>query len=54
MVNSEGRRLKTLEAESARLKKMLAERMMDAATLQEMLGKNFLGPVRGGIPWTGL
>ncbi|EKE71829.1 hypothetical protein B30_08673 [Celeribacter baekdonensis B30] len=38
---SDARRLKALEAENAKLKKMLAEQMMDVATLQEMLGKNF-------------
>jgi putative transposase len=38
---SEARRLKALEEENARLKKLLAESMMDVATLREMLGKNF-------------
>ena len=38
---SDARRLKTLECENAKLKKMLAEQMMDVATLKEMLGKNF-------------
>ncbi|KZY35977.1 transposase [Roseovarius sp. HI0049] len=38
---SDARRLKTLESENAKLKKMLAEQMMDVATLKEMLGKNF-------------
>ncbi len=38
---SEVRRLKSLEAENARLKKLLAEQMLDVATLKEMLGKNF-------------
>lgn len=38
---SEARRLKALEAENAKLKKMLAEQMLDVATLKEMLGKNF-------------
>ena len=38
---SGARRLKTLESENAKLKKMLAEQMMDVATLKEMLGKNF-------------
>jgi len=38
---SEARRLKALEAENARLKKLLAESMMDVSTLREMLGKNF-------------
>lgn len=38
---ADARRLKALEAENARLKKMLAEQMLDVATLKEMLGKNF-------------
>jgi putative transposase len=38
---SDARRLKTLESENAKLKKMLAEQMMDVATLKEMLGKSF-------------
>jgi putative transposase len=38
---SDARRLKALEAENAKLKKMLAEQMLDVATLKEMLGKNF-------------
>ena len=38
---SEAKRLKTLETENAKLKKMLAEQMLDVATLKEMLGKNF-------------
>lgn len=38
---SDARRLKLLEAENAKLKKMLAEQMLDVATLKEMLGKNF-------------
>ena len=38
---SEAKRLKTLEEENAKLKKLLAESMMDVSTLREMLGKNF-------------
>ena len=34
-------RLKALEDENARLKKLLEESMMDVSTLREMLGKNF-------------
>ena len=34
-------RLKALEDENRRLKKLLAETALDAATLKEMLGKNF-------------
>jgi putative transposase len=35
------RLLKSLEDENRRLKKLLAESMLDASTLKEMLGKNF-------------
>lgn len=38
---SEAKRLKALEEENAKLKKLLAESMMDVSTLREMLGKNF-------------
>ena len=38
---SDARRLKALEDEKRRLKKLLAETMLDASTLKEMLGKNF-------------
>ena len=35
------RRLKALEDENGKLKKLLAESMMDVSTLREMLAKNF-------------
>ena len=38
---SDAKRLRTLEAENAKLKKLLAESMMDAAALKELLAKNF-------------
>ena len=38
---SDAKRLKAMEAENAKLKKMLAEQMLDNATLKEMLSKNF-------------
>jgi putative transposase len=38
---SDARRLKGLEDENRKLKKLLAESMLDVATLKEMLGKNF-------------
>ena len=38
---SEAKRLKSLEEENRRLKKLLAESMLDVSTLREMLGKNF-------------
>ena len=34
-------KLKALEEENRKLKKLLAETALDAATLKEMLGKNF-------------
>ncbi len=38
---SEAKRLRTLEDENKKLKKLLAELMLDIATLKELLGKNF-------------
>ena len=38
---SDARKLKALEDENRRLKKLLAELLLDASTLKEMLGKNF-------------
>ncbi|MBC6414763.1 MAG: transposase [Chromatiales bacterium] len=38
---SEAKRLKTLEVENNKLKKMLAESMMDCATLKELLSKKW-------------
>jgi len=38
---SDAKRLKALEAENQKLKKLLAEQMLDVSTLKEMLGKNF-------------
>jgi len=37
---SEAKRLKALEEENAKLKKLLAEQMLDAAALRELLAKN--------------
>jgi putative transposase len=37
---SEARRLKSLEDENRRLKKLLAEAMLDTAALKDLLGKN--------------
>lgn len=36
---SDARKLRALEAENAKLKKLLAESVMDVSTLKEMLGK---------------
>jgi putative transposase len=38
---SDARRLKALEVENCKLKKLLAESVLDVATLREALGKNF-------------
>ncbi|MGM5010254.1 IS3 family transposase [Rhizobium sp. 969_B3_N1_2] len=41
---SEAKRLKALEDENTRLKKLLAEQMLDAAALRELLGKKMVRP----------
>ena len=41
MEASDAKRLKALEDENRKLKKLLAETMLDVATLKELLGKNF-------------
>jgi putative transposase len=38
---SDAKRLKALQEENAKLKKLLAESMLDVAALRELLGKNF-------------
>jgi putative transposase len=38
---SDARKLKGLQEENRKLKKLLAESMIDISTLKEMLGKNF-------------
>jgi len=37
---SEARKLKTLETENGRLKKLLADAMLDNAVLKDLLGKS--------------
>jgi hypothetical protein len=39
--DSEARKLKALEEENQKLKKLLSESMLDVSTLRKMLGKNF-------------
>jgi len=41
---SEAKRLKQLEDENAKLKKLLAEAMLDASALRELLSKKMVGP----------
>ena len=38
---SDAKRLRALEEENAKLKRLLADAMLDVSTLREMLGKNF-------------
>ncbi len=38
---SEAKRLKTLEEENAKLKKLLADQLLEAAALRELLGKKW-------------
>ena len=48
---SEARRLKTLEDENARLKKLLAEAMLDNAILKDVAAKKWLRPTQSGMLW---
>jgi putative transposase len=41
---SEAKRLKSLEDENTKLKKLLADSMLDNAALKELLSKNWRGP----------
>jgi len=41
MTVSDAKRLKAMEEENRKLKRLLAEQMLDNATLKEMLAKNF-------------
>lgn len=38
---AEAKRLRALEEENGKLKRLLADAMLDVSTLKEMLGKNF-------------
>ncbi len=48
---SEARRLKALEDENARLKKLLAEAMLDNAMLKDVASKKWCRPPPGVRPW---
>ena len=49
---SDARRLKVLEEdENAKLKKLLAEAMLDVAMLIDVNKKTFRCPLRGVMPW---
>jgi putative transposase len=38
---SDAKKLKALEAENVKLRKMLTKQMMEVSAMKEMLGKNF-------------
>lgn len=44
MTVSDAKRLNALEDENAKLKKLLAEQMLDAAAMKELLSKKWGGP----------
>ena len=48
---SDARRLRTLEAKNARLKKLLAPAMLNNAMLKDTAGKNGSARRNGGRPW---
>jgi putative transposase len=47
---SEAKRLKALEEENAKLKKLLADRMLDAAAMREFLSNKWQGPPSSAKP----
>ena len=47
---SDAKRLNALEEENARLKKLLAEQMIDAAALRELVSKKWYGPPPSAKP----
>jgi putative transposase len=47
---SDAKRLKALEEENAKLKKLLAEQMLDAAALRELPSKKWWGPPPSAKP----
>lgn len=47
---SEARRLRSLEDENAKLKRMLADAMLDNVALKDLQGKRWRRPLPGGKP----
>lgn len=47
---SDAKRLKTLEDENAKLKKLLADQMLEASALRELLSKKWEGPPPSAKP----
>ncbi len=48
---SDARKLKALEDENAKLKKLLAEAMLDNAILKDVASKKMVRPAQGGVRW---
>ena len=48
---SDARRLKELESENAKLKRLLADAMLDKAALKDLLAKKFCRPPPSGKLW---
>jgi putative transposase len=48
---SEAKRLRSLEDENAKLKKLLAETMLDIAVLKDITAKKWLRPAQSGKRW---
>ena len=46
---TEAKRLRTLEDENAKLKKLLADAMLDIAVLKDISPKNWFSPARSGM-----
>src|SRR5690606_18463878 len=47
---SDAKRLKALEVENAKLKKLLADQMLEASALRELLSKKWWGPPPSATP----
>ncbi len=47
---SDAKRLRGLEEENTKLKRLLAESMLDVSTLREMLAKSWWRLACGGLP----
>ena len=48
---SEAKRLRALEAENAKLKRLLADAMLDNAALKDLLGKKWCRPLLAARRW---
>ena len=51
MEASDAKRLRELEAENAKLKRIVADQMLDMSAMEELLGKRRSSPWPGDEPW---